>query len=116
MRPTLPDNDEDFAGDLSNEADASRLGDNSNDSDGGNLGVGDDAADDDDAPEVQPQCGVQNISTEQQPTPPWALRIIGKHKSTFLGRGGGGVVVSVSAYYSEDPFSIPVDYLRFFSI
>ena len=80
MRPTLPDNDEDFAGDLSNEADDARLGDNSSDSDGENVGVGDDS-DDNDAPEVQPQCGVQNISTEQQPTPPWALRIIGRNKS-----------------------------------
>ena len=28
-------------------------------------------------PEVERQCGMQNISSEQQPTPPWALRIIG---------------------------------------
>lgn len=82
MRPTLPDTDEDFAADLSNEADATRLGDNSNDADGGNFGGGDDSVDND-APEVQPQCGVQNISTEQQPTPPWALRIIGEQFSTL---------------------------------
>lgn len=29
-------------------------------------------------PEVERQCGIQNVSSEQQLTPPWALRIIGK--------------------------------------
>jgi hypothetical protein len=35
-------------------------------------------AEGDEEPDVQPQCGIQNTSTEQQPTPPWALRIIGE--------------------------------------
>ena len=34
-------------------------------------------------PEVERQCGIQNISTEQQPTPPWALRIIGTLNNTI---------------------------------
>jgi hypothetical protein len=74
LRPTLPDSDSDLSSSLSDDSatDASE-----NDPTDDNSNVGDDS-DDSDAPEIQPQCGVQNVSTEQQPTPPWALRIIGK--------------------------------------
>ena len=35
-------------------------------------------------PEVERQCGIQNVSSDQVLTPPWALRIIGKsNKSSF---------------------------------
>ena len=72
LRPS-PDSDSDLSSSLSDESDAF-MTDNKSADDNENIG---DEVEDKDQPEVQPQCGVQNVSTEQQPTPPWALRIIG---------------------------------------
>jgi hypothetical protein len=77
LRPASPDSESGSSSSLTDDSDNSQT-----DKDVSTDDVSD--ANQNQEPEVQPQCGVQNISTEQQPTPPWALRIIGKQCFTYI--------------------------------